>query len=180
MKPDPTYSRLFFSGSDLNRNQFGLSTLHSFGQIIEAIEAGLNEINYYTTRGTFSSFTEALDALNDKECVVITDQPSNEKLQQLNDNQSSDFPAVVKSALEDGDLLIFKEPSEHGFNITMLSVKNRYIDFFYHLQKLLPDSFRFFSINAKRVRSERDLHFDTWTLHRPPHGFEEVFPESVL
>jgi hypothetical protein len=51
---------------------------------------------------------------------------------------------------------------------------------FYPLQKLVPETFRFFSINGKKFRTERHFYFETWTLEKPPHGFEEVFPETVL
>jgi hypothetical protein len=76
--------------------------------------------------------------------------------------------------------VIYKEQAKNGFDLHMFSKKNIYTKFFHPLQNMLPDAFRFFSINGKKFRSERHFYFETWTLARPPHGFEEVFPESVL
>jgi hypothetical protein len=44
----------------------------------------------------------------------------------------------------------------------------------------VDDEFRFFSMNGKRINSERTFYFETWALDRPPHGIEEVFTETVL
>jgi hypothetical protein len=35
-------------------------------------------------------------------------------------------------------------------------------------------------MNGKRITSERKFYFETWALSQPPHGIEEVFPETVL
>ena len=86
----------------------------------------------------------------------------------------------LKEALEDKFIVVYKEQAKNGFDLHLFSKKNIYTDMFYPLQELVPDNFRFFSINGKKFRSERHFYFETWTLDRPPHGFEEVFKESVL
>ena len=86
----------------------------------------------------------------------------------------------LREVLENEFVVIYKEQAKNGFDLHLFSKKNIYTKFFFPLQSMLPDAFRFFSINGKKFRSERHFYFETWTLARPPHGFEEVFPESVL
>jgi hypothetical protein len=87
---------------------------------------------------------------------------------------------MLRDVLEKGWIVAYKREAKNGFDLLLFSKGNIYPKFFYPLQKLLPEAFRFFSINGKRLSSEQKFFFETWTLHKPPHGFEEVFPESVF
>jgi len=88
-----------------------------------------------------------------------------------------DLPGNV---LKTGTYVIYKEQAHHGYDLHLFSMENIYPALFDALKPLVDDQFRFFSINSKRMGSERHFYFETWTLENPPHGAEEVLPETVL
>jgi len=184
MKPDPTYSRFYFSGSDLESEQFGLNTLSAYDQLINALGTALQDFYLFTFRDQFTSLNEAISSLDFGETVVLN------KKEEISFD-ISDLHVVandtygynkepLKKAIETGNIMIYKVKARDGFDLQMFSMKNIYRDMFFPLQKLVPDHFRFFSINGKKFNTERHFYFETWTLDRPPHGFEEVHPETVL
>lgn len=87
---------------------------------------------------------------------------------------------AIASTLEKGILVLYKEQAHDGFDLHLFSKKNIYRDFFWHLKPMVSESLRFFSMNGKRITSERKFYFETWALEQPPHGIEEVFRETVL
>jgi hypothetical protein len=87
---------------------------------------------------------------------------------------------LLRSLLGEGHIIIFIEKTDNGNDLHLFSRENIYPAFFRELKPLVGPGFRFFSINGKRAKSDRLFFFETWTLDRPPHGFEEVFPETVL
>jgi hypothetical protein len=185
MKPDPTYSKLYFSGTDLEKEQFGLSTLQAFPRIIEAIQTGLGAEKYHTASDEFNSLAEAIDTISVGDVIIIGDEADQMKSEiatlHLDDNSNvGHLKSELREFLQNDCIVIYKEKAHDGFDLHFFSKKNIYTRFFHNLQNLLPDAFRFFSINGKRMRSERFFYFETWTLAQPPHGFEEVYPESVL
>ena len=148
MKPDPVYSKFYFTGTDLRSEKFGLDQLIHYPEIIEAIEGAFPDQEYYTASGHQADKLEkVIEDLNLGEVVALS---------------GKEEPKTDLSSLH----------IDVNSNVGHLK--------FYPLQNLLPDAFRFFSINGKKFRSERHFYFETWTLNKPPHGFEEVFPESVL
>jgi hypothetical protein len=183
MKPDPTYSKLYFTATDLEKEEFGLNVLDEYNGFISALEEGLNTDSYQIQNGNYSSLNEAIDSLELGEVIIVGDEKATFDISTLHIDTNSNvghLKSELKEVLEAGFVVIYKEQAKNGFDLHMFSKKNIYTKFFHPLQNMLPDAFRFFSINGKKFRSERHFYFETWTLERPPHGFEEVFPESVL
>ncbi|MEQ9089618.1 MAG: hypothetical protein RIE52_00935 [Balneola sp.] len=183
MKPDPTYSRLYFTGTDLKKEKFGIDVLSEYDGFISAMEEGLDTDSYQTHSDDFDSLDEAISSLELGEVIVVGDKKADFDISTLHIDTNSNvghLKTELREVLENEFVVIYKEQAKDGFDLHMFSKKNIYTKFFHPLQNMLPDAFRFFSINGKKFRSERHFYFETWTLARPPHGFEEVFPESVL
>ncbi len=174
MKPDPTYSTLYFSATDLSSQEFGVNTLSKYDEFIAILEKGLGETEYHTSKGKYSSLKEAVDVLEMNEALVVSDDEVETGI------IHSFTRKMLRDVLEKGWIIMYKREARDGFDLHFFTKKNIYTNFFYLLQAMLPDAFRFFSINGKRVSSEKQFYFETWKLDKPPHGFEEVFPESVL
>tara|TARA_R110000868_G_scaffold294140_3_gene554761 strand:+ start:8845 stop:9474 length:630 start_codon:yes stop_codon:yes gene_type:complete len=172
--PDPTYSTLYFSGSDLENEKFGINVLSKFDDLLDAIEQGFEGVPFISKNGKQVSFKKAIKELEMNEALVIT----NDEIEP--DIIHSFTRKMLRDVLEKGWIIIYKREAKDGFDIHLFSKKNIYTNFFYLLQNLLPDAFRFFSINGKRLSSEKQFYFEQYSLAKPPHGFEEVFPESVL
>ncbi|MFY0697326.1 MAG: hypothetical protein JXR11_05700 [Balneola sp.] len=183
MKPDPTYSKLYFTATDLEKEEFGLNVLDEYEGFISALEEGLNSDSYQTQKGNYDSLNEAVDSLEYGEVIVVGNKDADFDISTLHIDTNSNvghLKTELREVLESEFVVIYKEQAKNGFDLHLFSKKNIYTKFFFPLQSMLPDAFRFFSINGKKFRSERHFYFETWTLTRPPHGFEEVFPESVL
>lgn len=173
-KPDPTYSTLYFSGTDLVNQKFGINILSNYSDFIQAVSGGFTGYSYFSKNGNFDSFELAVESLELNEALVIS------KKEVETDIIHSFTGKMLRDILEKGWIIIFKREAKNGFDLQIFSKKNIYTSFFYPLQSLLPDAFRFFSINGKRLSNEKQFYFETWKLDKPPHGFEEVFPKSVL
>ena len=184
MKPDPTYSKFYLTGTDLSQERFGLNMISGYDKVIEALEKAFPDQNIFTAAGQKASISNAIEALELGEVFVLIDKEEvNFDIETLHIDINSNVGHLkeeLKEALEDGHIVVYKEQAKDGFDLHIFSKKNVYTHMFYPLQELVPDTFRFFSINGKKFRSERHFYFETWTLDRPPHGFEEVHPESVL
>ncbi len=183
MKPDPTFSKLYFTGTDLSNERFGLSILNRFEDIIQAMDDGMGDRSCFTAHGSHPSLKDALNSLTFGEVVVASASAPEFSIESIHIDDNSNVGHIkteLRQVLENDHIVIYKEKAHDGFDLHLFSRENIYRDLFYPLQALLPDAFRFFSINGKKFRSERHFYFETWTLDKPPHGFEEVFPESVL
>jgi hypothetical protein len=205
LKPDPTYSKFYFSGTVLAANpvatypgqpRFGLSCLDHADDVISAIEWSLSAYTPFATqsRGTLSEMIhkEPIGSAILLKPVRRDDEPTqddgrmqdlNQLLQQLSVGQAENAghkKEAIASTLEENQLVLYKETAHDGFDLHLFSKKNLYREFFTALKPLVSDNFRFFSMNGKRITSERKFYFETWALSQPPHGIEEVFPETVL
>ena len=205
LKPDPTYSKFYFSGTVLAANpvatypgqpRFGLSCLDHAEDVISAIEWSLSAYTPFATqsRGTLSEMIhkEPIGSAILLKPVRRDDKPMqedgweqdlNQLLQQLSVGQAENAghkKEAIASTLEENQLVLYKETAHDGFDLHLFSKKNLYREFFTALKPLVSDNFRFFSMNGKRITSERKFYFETWALSQPPHGIEEVFPETVL
>lgn len=184
MKPDPTYSKFYLSGTDLKNERFGLNVLSAYSKIIDAIEQAFPNKIRLTAAGHEGSLHQIIETLETGQVVVFTDVEAPDfdaaSLHTDRDSNVGHRKPVLRESLDRDFIVIYKEPAKDGFDLHIFSKNNIYRDMFFPLQRLAPDNFRFFSINGKKLRSERQFYFETWTLERPPHGFEEVFPESVL
>jgi hypothetical protein len=184
MKPDPTYSKFYITGSRPDHDQFGLSTLENFSDVIEKLQEAFQGYQYYTESGSHNRLTEFLDKTEILKAIVLSKNhiPSVD-LQQLHIDSESNVghrKEPLRNALQAGDLVLYKEKAHHGYDLHLFSGKNIYNNLFFPFKELLSEEFRFFSINGKRIQSERKFYFETWALERPPHGVEEVFSNTVL
>lgn len=183
MKPDLTYSKFYFTGTRIAEQQFGINTLNSFDDVLDALNKSLNEYDIITKQGksTLKSFAD--DARIGEPAVLTKSDSNSWDLSSFvidsNSNVGHNKDAIA-DLLKTDDLLLYKEQAHNGYDFHLFSKNNIYRDLFYPLQNLVSDQFRFFSMNGKRVTSERKFYFETWTLNRPPHGTEEVFKDTVL
>ena len=184
MKPDPTYSKFYLTGTDLAQERFGLNMISGYEKVVSALEKAFEKKNVFTAKQQEKSISSAIQSLDLGEVMVLTDENEiNLNIEELHIDTNSNVGHLkeeLKQALEAEFIVIYKEQAKDGFDLHIFSKKNVYTDMFYPLQDLVPDNFRFFSINGKKFRSERHFYFETWALDKPPHGFEEVHPESVL
>ena len=183
MKPDPTYSKFYITGTLLEEEQFGLNKLAKKEKVITSLDKVFADLKIYSGDGTFNSLSESLPALQIGNAMVIdTDNPSVD-FEKLNIDEESNVghkKEELSEILKSGAYVMYKEQAHHGFDLHLLSMENIYPSLFEAFQPLVDERFRFFSINSKRMGSERHFYFETWTLDRPPHGAEEVFAETVL
>ncbi|MEQ8525017.1 hypothetical protein [Gracilimonas sp.] len=184
MTPDPTYSKFYLTGTDLKNERFGLNLLEGYEKIIGALEKAFENRNIFTAESKQDSISGAIESLELGKVFVLTSKDEIElDIESLHIDVNSNVGHLkeeLKKALEEGFIVVYKEQAKDGFDLHIFSKKNVYTNMFYPLQELVPDTFRFFSINGKKFRSERHFYFETWTLDKPPHGFEEVFEQSVL
>ncbi len=177
MKPDPTFSRLQFSGSDLETEHFSLDSLSNYSLLIEAIQKGLNSDIFITQKNTCNNLEVAIQETGIGERILIPSGSDPQKNRELLETASN---MELKTLLDQEHIVLYKAQARNGFDLFLFSKKNIYRNLFPHLQMLVPSSFRFFSINGKKFNTDRHFYFETWTLSQPPHGFEEVFPETIL
>lgn len=183
MTPDPTYSKFYITGTQLEEERFGINTLAKIKDILDQLSKIFADRTILTEAGSFRSLPEALGDTEIGQAIVIS-----------TDNKKFDFPALeideesnvghkkeeLANILKTGAYVLYKEQAHHGYDLHLFSMENIYSALFKTLQPLVDDSFRFFSINSKRMGSERHFYFETWTLDDPPHGAEEVFSETKL
>lgn len=181
LKPDPTYSKFYLSGTRMGAgdtgHRFGIDRLEKFPQVIQSLEKALGDYAvYYENRLTdLKGFADHAEIGNP---AILTLQNGGDRdMEPLKigpDSNVGHRKSELAEVLEQDDLVVYKEPALQGFDVHLFSKKNIYPMLFYPIQELLSDDFRFFSINGKRIQSERKFYFETWTLENPPHGVEEV------
>ncbi|MFU8812523.1 MAG: hypothetical protein ACNA78_06110 [Balneolaceae bacterium] len=185
MRPDPTYSKFYFTGTRLDEQAFGLNTLHHADTVLNAILHSLQEYRCHSERG-FAPLREQIERAGIGQALILTASKAGRpavspaELHLDADSNAGHHKEQIADVLATGDLVLYKEQAKSGYDLHLFSQKNIYRHFFYPIQALVSNSFRFFSMNGKRVNSERHFYFETWTLDRPPHGTEEVFKETVL
>jgi len=190
MKPDPTFSKFYFTGTDLSvKPAFGLNVISNYLNVLECLDESLKDFRFFNGQKAILHITDAIDRMQLGTPLLGTTTKTAEETDDLNfsalsiDKQSNigQRKTELRKALEKDWIVLYKEKAHNGFDLHIFSRKNIYRNFFFPLQKLSSlDNFRFFSVNGKRINSERKFYFETWTLKRPPHGAEEVLPESVL
>lgn len=184
MKPTPTYSKFYLTGTRLDPNQFGLSILLKYDQILNKLDEVFNGRAILSADKKFDALSVALPETEIGEALVIDDpEKKHSGIAELAVDKESNVghrKDELREILKTGAFVLYKEHAHDGFDLHLFSLKNIYTSLFYPLQRLVDDEFRFFSINNKRMKSERHFYFETWSLQKPPHGAEEVFPETVL
>lgn len=186
-KPEPTYSRIWFSGTQIHgdRAQLGMQILANYPSLRDTIADALADLHLIQPQGgkNVASIGEFIDQAKLNESLLLA-------------NQSFDYPPLpptgidfglsnYKGLLADcmkvGFVVLTKAPSKNGFDLLLHAHTNLYTRFFEPLKALLPnDDLRIFSINLKRMDSEKKLFFELHNVNKAPHGAEEIHPESVL
>lgn len=183
LKPDPTYSKFYITGTLLPDQKFGLNCLQHYQEVIKSLSKSLTEYHPFLN-GSKITLENAVENAEIGTPVILSKNETHlwdvEKLRITDDNNIGHFKSNIAELLTANDLLLYKEKAHQGFDLHLLSKINIYPLLFATIKPLASESFRFFSINGRRIRSERTFYFETWTLHKPPHGAEEVFPETIL
>jgi hypothetical protein len=186
MQPDPTYSKFYITGTHLDKEQFGINVLSKSDEILHKLDAVFkNHQITATTNKSYNSLAEGLETIHVGEALVIS---NNDRLPEVDlttltidkESKVGHKKDEIRTVIESGAYLLYKEPAHHGYDLHLFSEENIYPHLFEAFKPLVDKTFRFFSINNKRMRSERHFYFETWTLDNPPHGAEEVYAETVL
>ncbi len=186
MQPDPTYSKFYITGTDLDKEKFGINVLSKTDAILQNLNAAFKNHRFTsTTNQSFDSLRDGLKNMQIGEALLLSDT---NKLPDVDlatltideETKVGHKKDEIRSVLESGAYLLYKEPAHHGFDLHLFSEENIYPLLFEAFKPLVDNEFRFFSINNKRMGSERHFYFETWTLDNPPHGAEEVFSKTTL
>lgn len=185
LTPDPTYSKFYITGTVPDSPAFGINTLAMYDEVMEAVSGALNNYNTFTEKDSEPQpFISAVEESEIGQPIILSKSESIDldfnRFTIDSDSNVGHKKEAIATLLKTDDLLLYKEHAHDGFDLHLFSKKNIYRSFFYPFQKMVSDDFRFFSMNGKRITSERKFYFETWTLDRPPHGVEEVFKETVL
>lgn len=183
MKPDPTYSKFYITGTRLEKEEFGINTLAKAEEVINGINRVFKNQVINSETGQFKSLKKALSDTEIGQVLVVSESPKKYDYKSLEIDEESNVghkKEALAEVLKSGALVLYKEQAHHGFDLHLFSLDNIYPALFEQLKPLIDDEFRFFSINSKRMSSERHFYFETWTIDKPPHGAEEVFPETVI
>lgn len=183
MKPDPTYSKFYITGTRLEDEQFGLNTLAKSKQVIAKLDEAFPDRTFFTPSGPFQTLADTLASTAIGQAIISSKTPGEYNFDSLSIDDESNVghkKDELRAVLKSGAQVLYKEQAHHGYDLHLFSKKNIYPNLFETLKPLVDDQFRFFSINSKRMGSERHFYFETWSLENPPHGAEEVFPETVL
>lgn len=184
MKPIPTYSKFYLTGTRLKEEQFGINILEKWDSVLQKLDSVFEEKFFHLNRKTLQSLPEALEQAETGDAVVISNSEELDidmaTLKVDTESNIGHFKEELAEVLQQGLLVLYKEQAHDGFDLHLFSQNNMYEQLFHALKPLVGPSFRFFSINSKRMGSERHFYFETWTLDKPPHGAEEVLPQTVL
>ena len=181
MKPMPQYSRFYLSGTELNHQKFGLSALEAFEEIKDALETvfkaysvGLN--GKISTNSLFDTIelipmNSGFSLSKNNSITYSIDLSGKEYIRE--------YGSDLRKIIESGDVAMFKIESNEGYDLQIYAMNNLYPELFYSLKPLVNSNFRLFSINGKKLASDRLFYFETYSLAKPPHGVEEVFENTV-
>jgi hypothetical protein len=186
MKPIPTYSRFYLTGTDLANQRFGINCIKKIDNIISALSNVFAEYTFTTNRGkTFSRLSDALYEITIGDSMICHTQSLKnvDSVEGLSINDKNGIRQIIPqltNLLDHDGPVLFKEKALDGYDIHIFSKINIYESLFNALKPFTAQNQRFFSINGKKVKSERMFYFETYRLERPPHGFQEVLPETVI
>lgn len=186
MKPTPTYAKYYLTGTQLEQQKFGLSALSQADRIFKTLEQIFAKYAAWNQHGEpVSSLENFLHQATPYQYLIF--HPEKNRVPVKPESLSVDEHTNVRDRLpalthymDEGFIIMYVEKSHDGIDVHFFTAKNLYEDFFTALQPVASPNLRYFSINGKKVNSERSFYFETWTLERPPHGFEEVTQASRL
>lgn len=186
MKPMPTYVKYYLTGTKANGEfRFGLSGLQNYSSVLDKFTAVFVAKTWMDGMGNpVQDVSARLARAEPNEVFLIGDQTLPTRVPDIQiDGRTGvrEKLSGVVPLLDEGIKVLFTEKAHHGVDLHLFSRDNLYEDFFNTFKPLTSrEDFRYFSINGKRVGSERAFYFETWTLNRPPHGFEEVTSQAVI
>ena len=186
MKPMPTYVKYYFTGTRLgDPNCFGLSALDRFSELADALQTVFKDEKFIAPEGVPDmTLSERLLQAEPHEVFLIGDGAASRDISALQMDERTGVREKLRTVvplLDQGIRFLATEKAHHGIDLHLFAKDNHYEAFFNAFQPLTSlEDLRYFSINGKRVGSERSFYFETWTLNRPPHGFEEVTESAVL
>ena len=193
LTPQKTYNRYYFTGTNIDENRFGLSALHAWSVVGEKIAAILDESTgisphagreWHRPDGTMhNSFQEALKGLKPYDVLISgarSEQEISKKLQLDDRTGIRERFEPLTALLDRGHIVILTEKAHHGYDLHLFTCDNIYEPLFHGCKVIIGPELRCFTINGKRVNSERHFYFETWSLDRPPHGFQEVTPDARI
>lgn len=184
LKPQQTYSRFYISATDLENQHFGLNHLPRYKEAVISVGETMNAALFLRNDGYSSDNLFALiDGASAGMSIIALAKGTTETREPLkpitDENGLREQVGELVDLLNDGHIVIFLEKAHNGLDLHIFSKKNIYDPFFAVFRKHMRKDYRFFSINGKRSKSERLFYFELWSLHRPPHGFEEVTEQTV-
>jgi hypothetical protein len=185
MSPTFTFSSFYLMGTRFPEEKIGLDQLDKFNQILAGLQEVFENQTIQSTAGVNAELTETIKEIPNGSAIILknnNESGNNIASKQFiyGESDPDDKNKQLQKLLKAGHTVIFKEVSRDGYDLHVYSKENIYPRLFSEFQELVGESFRFFSINSKRMRSEKHFYFDTWRLDRPPHGAEEVFEDTVL
>ena len=185
MRPVPVFSHFYLSSTHLEpiETLFGLSTHPQMDEILESVGISLGRPAWITTLAETPRLQDAVKLLQIGE-AAIAPMEGNEGARSgvTPSNHSGDLEMVsaLHDLIRDKTIVAFKEKAHHGWDLHLYSLTNVYPALFGALKPFISSNCRLFSMNGKRIRSERLFYFETWTLDKPPHGAEEVLENTTL
>lgn len=180
MAPSPTYSTFYITGTILPEEQFGLSTLQQSSKIIDQLGKVFKNRTIHTPEDTFQRLDTALSNVETGQALII-DTNTKENTYNFSALDSDDESGpVLRKLLQKRVWVLSKLQAPHGYDLYLYSKENIYPNLFKVFKPLISKQFRFFSINRKRIKTDRQFYFETNSLKKPPHGAEEVFPDTRL
>ncbi len=185
MRPMPIFSHFYISSSHLGSSDpaFGLSTHPRLEHLLDAVGKHIGRTVWITSLAQTASFTDAVKLIQIGEATIAPLDETSGGHDIVAPAKNSGEPEVVSALhdlIRDKSIVAFKEKAHHGWDLHIYSLVNIYPALFHALQPFVGGDTRLFSMNGKRIRSERLFYFETWALDSPPHGAEEVFAETTI
>lgn len=186
MKPTPTYAKYYLTGTQLEKQEFGLTALQHYPVIKSTLAEIFGDKKVWDVDGNEKmGLEDFLKDIKPYDYAIIgqadSDRPPHtaDIFVDEHTNVRDRLPQLT-ALMDKGYIILYAEKAHNGTDLHFFTAKNIYEDFFLAFQTVVQDDLRYFSINGKKVKSERNFYFETWTLERPPHGFEEVTSASRL
>lgn len=183
MRPEPIFSKFYLSTTVMGAEpEFGLNKLDGLDQVLRELGDRIGRPEWISGNTRYPSLLEAVHATEIGHSILapVISSPSIPLVTPTRNTADPELIAALYESLKHDTIVVFKEVSHHGWDLQIYSLKNIYPAFFHSLKTQLSPEHRLFSMNGKRIRSERLFYFETWSLENPPHGIEEVFDNTEV
>ena len=186
MTPTLTFSRFYLTGTQLEDQRFGLSTLHEYKSVLTQLEKAFSAYELHSPHKQEDELSAIIPELPFGQTLLAhleaSKKPplSTEKLNEVDQRNLTSVKDEIRNTLKENFIILYTVKAQHGYDIQILSMENIYPKLFHAFKEMLSEQFRFFSINSKRIKTEKQFYFETRSLDRPPHGAEEVRPQTTI